>query len=62
MTVAEKEAVRQFAAYAVHQQGLSFIQAARWGIRRLRKGLIPVAPPSPLEKPAHRPRSSGAWH
>ena len=43
MTIAEKEAVRQFAAYVVQQQGLSYIQAARWGIRRLRKGLIPVA-------------------
>ena len=42
MSRAEKSAIQRFARWAMTETSLSWFNATRWGIRRMRKGLLPV--------------------
>lgn len=42
MSAREKTAVRRFARYAMDNTSLSWFHACKWGIKRMRKGLLPV--------------------
>ena len=42
MSASERSAVKRFAAYMMQNSNMSYLHAARWGINRMRRGLIPV--------------------